>query len=58
MPTTEHEGPATATAQETRPHQTGDLASAPVRERAGVDHWQRRLDRARATRDAQQAHDG
>lgn len=51
MPTTEHEGSATATAQGPRPHQAGEQPLAPVLERTGVEHWQRRLDRARATRD-------
>jgi hypothetical protein len=47
MPATDHEGSTTAAA--TLPSPPTDRPAAPALDHHGVDHWQRRLDRARAT---------
>jgi hypothetical protein len=52
MPTSEQQG-STSTATGTLPVQD-DRTLAPVLDRSGVDHWQRRLDRARATKHLRQ----
>jgi hypothetical protein len=55
MPTTDQQG-STSTATGTLPVQD-DRTMAPVLDRSGVDHWQRRLDRARATKHLHQHED-
>ncbi len=47
MPATDHEGSTTAAA--TLPSPANERPLVPVLDHSGVDHWQRRLDRARAT---------
>lgn len=58
MPASDHEGSTTVLAPATPPHQSVDAGTlAPAVDRSAVEHWQRRLDRARATMHLRQPHD-